>query len=351
MRIVVVHNAVPPGAPPEESDVLDQVQAVSGSLRQLGHRVAVLPCTLDLQLVGERLEELRPDVVFNLVESLGGSDALMHLVPAVLDSRGIPYTGSPTRSIFLTNDKLLAKGFLRDNGLPTPAWASLRRHQGQPPAGENGQPLTGSFVIKAVSEHSSFGLEEVVSSAGPARSVGDLLRLQEARWDRPCFAEEYVEGREFNVSLLAGPGGVDAPPEVLPPAEIDFSGLPPGRPRIVGYRAKWDKTSAEYRNTPRTFDFLSADGLLLEQLHRLALGCWQVFQLQGYARVDFRVDEQRRPWILEVNTNPCLSPDAGFAAALDRAQVEYKNAIERIVQGTPAPAQRGDENRSRRGLT
>jgi D-alanine-D-alanine ligase len=136
-----------------------------------------------------------------------------------------------------------------------------------------------------------------------------------------------VDGREFNLSVLAGKNG----PEVLPPAEIIFEGYTPDMPKIVDYRAKWDETAYAYHHTPRTFDFTSEDYPLLETLKKLALQCWKCFNLSGYARVDFRVDTGGAPWVLEVNANPCLSPDAGFAAALERAGISFEAAVERIL--------------------
>ena len=157
-------------------------------------------------------------------------------------------------------------------------------------------------------------------------------RLQQrlARSGRTCFAEQFIDGRELTVTLLAGPGG----PEAHPPVEIDFTGFPPEKPRIVGYRAKWRDDSFEYRQTPRRFDFDPSDGPLLDELRRLAEDCWRLFSLRGWARVDFRVDQAGRPWILEVNANPCLSPDAGFAAALRRASIPFETAIQRILDDT-----------------
>ena len=151
-----------------------------------------------------------------------------------------------------------------------------------------------------------------------------------------------MAGREFNLSVLASESG----PQVLPPAEIDFAAYPADKPRIVGYQAKWDEASFEYHHTPRRFDFPPSDSGLVAELGRLAIGCWHQFGLRGYARVDFRVDRQGRPWILEVNSNPCLSLDAGFAAAVERAEMTYDEAIRRIVQdalataGSPPPADR-----------
>jgi D-alanine-D-alanine ligase len=118
---------------------------------------------------------------------------------------------------------------------------------------------------------------------------------------------------------------------VLPPAEIVFEGYGPDRPRIVDYRAKWDADSFEYTHTPRRFEFPETERLLLKRLTETALAAWRCFGLAGYARVDFRVDDGGRPWILEVNANPCLSPDAGFAAALERAGIPFAMAVDRIL--------------------
>jgi len=143
----------------------------------------------------------------------------------------------------------------------------------------------------------------------------------------PLFAEGYVEGREFNLSLLAG--------EVLPPAEIRFEGFPAGQPKMVDYRAKWDEESAEYRHTVRSFAFSPADAPLLEELAAIARRCWQAFGLRGYARVDFRVDPRGHPWVLEVNTNPCISPDGGFVAAASRAGLDLPALVGRILADVP----------------
>ena len=116
-----------------------------------------------------------------------------------------------------------------------------------------------------------------------------------------------------------------------PVAEIVFEGYERSKPKVVGYRAKWEEGSYEYQHTPRTFDFPHADRALLIALDTFAIECWKVFGLRGYARVDFRVDEQNRPHVLEVNTNPCLSPDAGFAAAVRRAEITMTEAVRRIV--------------------
>ena len=148
-----------------------------------------------------------------------------------------------------------------------------------------------------------------------------------------AFAEEFIDGREFNLALLADESGL---PQVLPPCEIVFQEYEREKPKIVGYKAKWDEHSFEYGHTPRRYEFPARDQPLLKRLTEIALLCWLAFDLHGHARVDFRVDHQGKPYVLEVNANPCIAPDAGFAAALEYAGVPYVKAIERIVLDVPS---------------
>src|SRR5690606_31385231 len=160
---------------------------------------------------------------------------------------------------------------------------------------------------KSVWEHASVGLDDasVVADSGAAAA---LIERKRAELGGEWFAERFVPGRELNLALLATPAGVRA----LPVAEIEFDAFPADKPRIVGYAAKWDADSFEYRATPRRFDI---EPELAARAIDLALACWARFGLEGYARVDFRVGTDGAPTILEINANPCLSPDAGFAAA------------------------------------
>ena len=190
-------------------------------------------------------------------------------------------------------------------------------------------PLEPPCIIKAVWEHGSRGLDDSsVILEGDTELARSLSREFTARTGRPHFAEKFIEGREFNLPMLDGPDG----PQILPVGEMDFTTFPADKPRIIGHRAKWHESSFEYNNTPRNFQFHDHDRPLVEQLKRLALESWRLFGLRGYVRVDFRVDQAGQPWILEVNTNPCISPDAGYAAALEEAGIEYDDAIHRLVQ-------------------
>jgi D-alanine-D-alanine ligase len=323
MKVVILHSEISSCATADEQDVLTQVETVSRALRTLGHRTIALPFSLDLLSMTERLRFESSELVFNLVETVGGQGRLIHLAPSLLDSLRMPYTGAGTEATFLSSNKLAAKRLLRSHRLRTPDWVSLTESSPGDPF-----PPESPFIVKSVWEHASVGLEE--GSVVCPRDVQGLRqeirnRLEEIGAEG--FAERYVDGREFNLSILAGEEG----PEVLPPAEIEFVGFSADKPRIVGYKAKWDEKALEYHNTPRRFGFGMKDRPLLRVLKRNALRCWHLFQLRGYARVDYRVDPNGTPWVLEINSNPCLSPDSGFTAATEQAGLSYEEVIRRIV--------------------
>ncbi|UCD35961.1 MAG: hypothetical protein JSU90_03775, partial [Nitrospiraceae bacterium] len=131
---------------------------------------------------------------------------------------------------------------------------------------------------------------------------------------------------EFNVSLMEKPGGTV---EVLPVAEIIFHEWPREAPMIVGYKAKWDRKSFEYTHTSRQFE---PGDMRLDVLRSTALQCWKVFKLKGYARVDIRVGEDNRAYVLEANANPCISPDSGFVAALKEAGYSGPDFVKTMIE-------------------
>jgi len=330
MRVAIVNNALGQADAPDQHDVMIQVDSVGKALIALGHEVETISCGFDLSYTGNRLKDFGPEIVFNLVEDLEGHGRLIHLFPFFLDAMAIPYTGSCAESILLTSNKIMAKERLKTAGLPTPEW--IGPYPVTMPWTGNRKDhslLPEAWIIKSVWEHASAGLDENgLLRSRDFESVYMAIKKHATRLGGTCFAEEFIDGLEFNLSLLQGPDGV----EILPPAEIIFDGYGNEKPRILGYRAKWDKTSYEYRHTIRTFSFNSKDALLIAELKRLALKCWTLFGLRGYARVDFRVDNHDLPWILEINSNPCLSPDAGFPAAAAYKGIGFAEIVRRILK-------------------
>jgi D-alanine-D-alanine ligase len=324
MRVAFLYNCSSEDPAHDVEDEDPTQSPVVAELKRLGHSVVPVACTLNLAATREALLRVKPDVVFNRVESLGGSDSMMAAITLLLDSLQLPYTGNSTAALVATASKIAVKQRLRLAGLPTPSWIDLKNgdHDAQAPLISGHSKL----ILKAIYEHASFAITDgsVVQPSCIDR-VDELLRNLDASSGRPHFAEQFIEGREFNVSLFGDK------PRVLPPAEIDFSEYPPDCEHIVGHNAKCNVASAEYDRTERRFEFAEADRPLLQRLHELSVQCWRLFGLCGYARVDFRVDMLGAPWILEINSNPCILPDSGFTAALECAGISYIEAIQWIL--------------------
>jgi D-alanine-D-alanine ligase len=318
LKVTVLFSEVAEHSSLDDLDVLMQVQAVSKALKKLGHRPSVVSMSLDIQAAMNNVIEQRPEFVFNLVESLNGIGRFIYFAPALIDQLVIPYSGGSTHALYVTTNKILSKDRLRAAGLATPAWSSSADGIHCKPS------FAPPYIVKPVWEDASVGIDE----ESLVYECEQLQTIVKKKIDRhgECLIEAYIDGREFNLAILAGKDG----PVVLPVAEMLFKDFPAEKPRIVDYRAKWLEGSFEYKNTVRTFQ-LKSDAQLIKQMEETALQCWQLFGLRGYARVDFRVDEQGTAWVLEVNANPCISPDSGFVAASRQAGLAYEEIIDRIM--------------------
>lgn len=319
--VPVIHAAQPDR--PDEADTLVAAAAVHEALLRLGHDSEIIALDLDFSVL-ERLVARGPHAVFNLVEAVRGDATLAHVAAALLEHLGLPFTGAGLAAHLSTGSKLMTKEALRARGLPTPPWWAT---------GER-VPETERVIVKSVWEHASYGMD--LHSVVPGARAAAEIAAREARFGGRFFAERFVAGREFNVGLVAGGAG----PEVLPVQEICFDALPAELPRIVDYAAKWDADSVAYHGTPRRFGLESREPELAAQLGTLAMDCWRAFGLGGYARVDFRADESGAPFILEINTNPCLTPDAGFVATAAAGGMAYDALVARILSAATMPIRR-----------
>ena len=320
MHILIIHDRLSKSASKDELDTKLQAQQVAAALQALGHQVSRTVFSLDLPHMRARIVKLNPDYVFNLVETLEGSK-LLHVAPALFETMGLPFTGGGSQGMMLTSDKPLAKRLMQLAGIPTPGWMVVDT------VGDLADLIGTPVIVKPVTEEASVGIND--DSVRIFQTAAQLRSAVRGTQGRPLFAERYIEGREFNISVMP----IDGVPTVLPIAEMLFLDYPAGKPTIAGYEAKWEEHSFAYTHTQRSFSFPPQDGALIERLHDLSIRCWQLFGAKGYARVDFRVDAAGEPYVLEVNLNPCVAHDSGFTAAAAQQGLSYAQMMEQILKG------------------
>ena len=298
-------------------DSLLTARTIAQTLESRGHTVSFIPFCADFDTFERTVRAAQPDIVFNMVEHALGQDQLSAVAPAYLEQMGLRYTGGSAAAIVATCDKPFAKEIMRAARLPTPDWAVGPNWSGLAP--------DRRYIVKSATEDASLGLDEgaVVRGADVAARAEHCFATHGGRW----FAEAYVDGREFNISVIEDEGHL----RVLPIPEIRFVDWRPGKPRIICYNAKWDDQSEESRHTARCFGLEHEEPELAARLSELTREAWSLFGNRGFARIDFRVDESGVPLILEVNPNPALDVDAGFAAACAEAGIGYPDMLEKVV--------------------
>jgi len=308
---------------PGKGDALgeDEVAQVAYALR-----MALSPRIPDIVLapVGDDVVAvLRPyepedTVVFNLCEAIAGDVAREAEAAAHLTARGFCFTGAPAATLALCQNKAQAKERLLAAGLSTPAYQVFRR------ADEPLSPfLRFPLFVKPVAEDGSVGIsqESVVTTEAALRArVTYILNT----FHEPALVEEFIGGREFNISVWG-----NDPPEVLPLAELTYRNMANPLARVVTYAAKWEEDKPEYHDTPVTCP-AQVDEPLSGRLRQMALAAYRVMGCRDYARVDMR-ERGNEPYILEVNPNPSLAADAGFPKAARAAGYDYAGMAAHIV--------------------
>jgi len=313
VKVAILFDGASAFAESPDQEILGTVEAVSVSLSTEGNSVVRIPVHPDARWI-DKLRRARVDLVFNLCESIDGVAALEPAVISVLELLGLPYTGSSSWTTSLCLRKHVVNGALERSGLPIPKFAVVRRGGALPSVGY-------PAICKPAAEDASIGVEQR-SVVRTSRELAERLSSMLERWDE-VLVQKYVEGREVNVGVLGE--------AVLPIAEIDFGRMPKGMWRIVTYRSKWEDGSDEdLGSAPRCPARLPA--ALASALRKAAVAAWRIVGGSGYGRVDMRIDERGRPWILEVNANPDIAPTAGLARMAGVAGIDYGALVRQVCE-------------------
>jgi len=324
--IIIIYNTAGAPASRRNESASERATATAAAqaakaLAATGFRVTLMPVRNRIQEVIDKLRHRRPDMIVNLCEGFRGYAAFEAQVAGLLELMGIPFTGNPSQALCMCQDKFRAKAVLNAWGLPTPrGW--LVKTAGDMPRG-----TTRSLIVKPNAEDAGIGIGPHSVVRNQTALHRQIMRLVK-RYKKPALIEEYIDGREFSVAVVE-----DTAFKTLPVSEIIFRDLPRTRPRIVGYEAKWNESSAWYRQTLPVCP-AHVSSRLAEKLRQLGIEACAALQVRGYARVDFRVDRRGRPFILEVNPNPDPSPEAGLARALAAAGISYEAFWEQQVRLT-----------------
>jgi len=302
-----------------------EVGAVESACRARGWRTTHIPASADPRRTRAALEREKPDVVFHLAESVGGDSRVESLLAALLEGLGLPYTGSGSKALWAGLHKPIARKKLSAAGVAVPEGFVLETARSPVPRLFRRKPKA-RWIVKPSREDASHGIaiESVVSGE---KAVRERAAFVIRTYAQPALVEEFVEGREFNVSILEGANG----PRVLPLSEIDFEKFPKGAPRLVTFASKWMKTSAEFRGTPSIAARRTAPGTA-RAIKEAAKAAWKALGLRDYGRVDIRIGEDGDPRVLDVNPNPDVSPGAGLAKAAERDGLTHEELIAGIVE-------------------
>ncbi|MCX6009171.1 MAG: ATP-grasp domain-containing protein [Chloroflexi bacterium] len=298
--------------------ILDGVAAIHQALTESGYPVARLPLLPPLESARESLKGLEADLVFNLFEGFDGNPETEAYVTEFLSELGLTYTGCPGTALSLGLDKIKTKARLAAIEVDTP------RYQLLSPKTTSLFHLNYPCIVKPYAEDGSNGISEE-SVVHDFASLGKQVTAISQRFGRRALVEEFVDGREFNVTVLG-----TREPKALPISEMVYS-LPPEMPRILTFSAKWDSQSIYFEHTKAVCP-AEIDIELREHIIQTALLAFRLLGSRGYARIDFRLDTEEQLKVIELNPNPDISPDAGAALQAQAAGMTYNQFIEQIVQ-------------------
>jgi D-alanine-D-alanine ligase len=321
--VLILYNepVLPRGHPDAEAEheVLETVAFVKRALVDAGFAVALHGAGNEPASLLSYLEEQRPQVVFNQFEGTADNPGSEAVVAGLLEWLGIPFTGCPSQSMILARNKHQAKLLFRGAGLPTADFTVVERLP--VPAHRLRWPL----IVKPATQDASVGLDQK-SVVTDSRHLEERVAYLLATYGPPVLVEEFIDGRELNVALLE-----TQELQTLPVSEVEFTDPSPGHWPIVTYDAKWKPDSRECRLTPPRYP---ADVVpdVARQLQNLAVRAYQLLGCRDLARVDFRLQANGAPFILEVNPNPSYHPEAGYASALKSAGLTHEQVTVDLVR-------------------
>jgi D-alanine-D-alanine ligase len=321
--LVVLH---PEQAPPDsikgysEQDILAFKTGydVVTTLRRARHEVRVLGVQYELRPIRQEIESFQPDIVFNLLEEFHGEPAYDQNVASYLELLRIPYTGCNPRGLILSRGKDLSKKLVHYHRIPTPAFAvfPMNRKIKRP------ERLPFPLIVKSLSEDASLGIAQK-SIVDNDDKLQDRVTFIHEKIGTAAIAEQYIDGRELYVSVL----GNDRM-RLFPVWELEFGDI---SSRIATAKVKFDVKYQEERGILQGAA-VDLPPEIEKRIYSLTRRICRTLELDGYARVDFRLAADGTPYFLEANPNPEIARHEVFAEAAEYGGMKYSDMLRRIVQ-------------------
>ncbi|MFH0736846.1 MAG: ATP-grasp domain-containing protein [bacterium] len=301
-------------------DLIAEYQYIADLLIKAGFDSYIVNLLDDINVLFSDLVKNKPDVIFNLVEIFHEKSGLEKSFAGILELLSIPYTGSDPIALGLCQNKNLTKRILSTYGINTPKFKLITKFSKIYRAG-----FDYPIIVKPAMEDASIGIENE-SIVFNHHELKERIEYVLTKHKQPALIEQYIEGRELNLAVIGTKN-----PRVLPISEIDFSEMPNTSHNIVSFQAKWDPQHESYKKTiPICPANLSKD--IEKTAKEMAIASFKAVNCRDYARVDMRLSKDNKLYVLEVNPNPDLSEDAGFARSAKAAGISYKKICRLIVE-------------------
>ena len=321
--LALVHDHL---VPPDDTTGIDILEAewkmeydVVETLREMGHTVQVLGIHDDLTGIRAAAEAFKPHIVFNLMEAFAGVTTFDQNVVSYLELLRMPYTGCNPRGLILARDKALSKKLLAYHRIRVPECAVVR--PGRKPALP--KRLAFPLIVKSLFFEASAGISQA-SVVENHEQLARRVSFIHEKLGTAAIVEQFIDGRELYVGVVG-----NERLEVFAAWEMLFDKMPDNRWRIATERVKWS-TQYQKRHGIVT-DRARIEPGLAEQMQRIAKRSYRALDLNGYARIDIRMDEEGRMFVLEANPNPNLAYGEDFAESAEVTGLSYERLLERII--------------------
>ncbi|MBN1346404.1 MAG: D-alanine--D-alanine ligase [Phycisphaerae bacterium] len=324
VAVLMLRDFVPPdtieGLTEDELGPWKTEYDVLATLGGLGHRAHPLPVFDELSVIREGLAEMKPHVVFNLIEEFHGVGAYVPFVLGYLELKRQPYTGCNPYGLMLTHSKATAKKILKHHRIPAPDFAlfPLRKVVRRP------RRLPFPLIVKSATEHGSVGIAQA-SVVYDDKKLTDRVAFVHEELHTDAIAEQYIEGRELCVGMIG-----NSRLQAFPIWEVHFDGLPEDAPKIATAKMKWDR-AYQKKIGLKTRAAKDLPAATAQHIYRLCKRAYRILGQSGYARMDLRLAPDGKVYLLECNPNPHLEYGEDFAESAESAGISYDDLIQRIL--------------------